>query len=98
MDFSENFAVKEQDEIQAAHWKNDQITIFTVVAWHAGDKRSFAFVSDHLLHDKQAVFLFVDRLVDLLSLRTKSEIAFFMDGAASLFKSNSSYEQHTVSS
>jgi hypothetical protein len=88
MDYSENFQVKEQDEIQAAHCQNWQISIFTVVTWCGGEKRSFAFVTDNLVHDKEAVFHFVDNLVNLLSLHGKSEVAFFTDGAASQFKSN----------
>ena len=50
IDFAENYAVKEQDEIQSAHWSNKQITVVTGVVWFLNDdtveRRSFALVTD----------------------------------------------------
>ena len=33
VDFAENCACKYQDEIQTAHWSQEQVTVFTVAIW-----------------------------------------------------------------
>ena len=60
IDFAENYAVKEQDEIQSAHWSNNQITVFTGVVWFLKDgtfeRRSFVLVTDYLGNVKLLMF------------------------------------------
>ena len=46
-DFSENAEITEQDEVQTAHWWHLQVTLFTAVAWVAGEKNCFAIISDY---------------------------------------------------
>ena len=60
-DFSENAEITEQDEVQTAHWWHLQVTLFTAVAWVAGEKNCFAIISDSSDHDKNATvtFLFI---------------------------------------
>lgn len=55
-DFSENFIIKQQDEIMAAHWVTEGITLFTAVLTTASSSSSFVVVSDDLQHDKVAVW------------------------------------------
>ena len=55
LDFSENYTAEYQDEIQSAHWHQQQISMFTVVVWSAGTVQSFVIVSDNLVHDKLQV-------------------------------------------
>lgn len=56
-DFSENNSLLQQNEIKAAHWTDQQVTIFTAHAWIGeGVKESFTIVSDSLNHTKGAVY------------------------------------------
>ena len=89
IDFAENFQAVNQDEIQSAHWNQQQITIFTACAWLPEKKQcSFAIVSDFLKHDKFAVYAFIKEII--YSLKTKvgnfTLLKIFSDGAASQFK------------
>ena len=91
IDFAENYAVKEQDEIQSAHWSNNQITVFTGVVWFLNDgtveRRSFALVTDYLGHDKYAVHVFLNVILENIRAETSFHtVHFFSDGAASQFK------------
>ena len=53
VDFSENASLLQQNEIQAAHWTQQQVTISTAHAWISeGVKESFVIVSDSLNHTK----------------------------------------------
>ena len=67
VDFSENFTFKQQNEIQSAHWANNQVTIFTAYVWLPNNTGlSIVFVSDYLEHDKYAVYTCLHRLVMLI--------------------------------
>ena len=35
-DFAENFQMKHQREVMAAHWSNDTVTLFTAVVYYRG--------------------------------------------------------------
>lgn len=52
IDFAENFAIFKQDEIQAAHFSYNQVTIFTTCVWSASETYSSVFISEDLSHDK----------------------------------------------
>jgi len=59
VDFAQNFALVQQDEIQSAHWQHGQVTIFTVAVWLPGAKaKQMAIVTNDLAHDKGAVVAF----------------------------------------
>ena len=62
-DFSENFNIKQQNEIISAHWKSNDstsnVTLFIAIIYtSASQYSSFAVVSDCLDHDKYAVVAF----------------------------------------
>lgn len=43
--FAENFAMKQQNEIQSAHWSHQQCSIFTAYAWISeNEAQSFALI------------------------------------------------------
>ena len=94
IDFSENYTCREQDEIQAAHWNNRQISIFTAVAWFKKEcdseiqKQSFALISDYMAHDKYVVDSYIrtifSELIEILP--ELKQVKIFSDGAASHFK------------
>ena len=48
MDFAKNYVYTAQDEVQSAHWKQAQITLYTSVAWCRSDIFSHA-LETHLL-------------------------------------------------
>ena len=66
VDFSQNFALPSQDEVQASHWISRQFTFYTAVAWHQGECKSFVIISDSLEHNKYAVNVFNKRIVNLI--------------------------------
>ena len=94
-DFSENFQIKHQNEIMAAHWLTNGVTIFTVIVYYRADGEgsqlehlSYAFVSDQLDHDKASVYTFNKMLLeDLKKITTVSEVHYWSDGCGSQFKS-----------
>ena len=85
MDFAENYACTAQDEVQSAHWKQAQITLYTSVAWFRSDIFSHVIISDKLKHDKYAVVVYLSKV-----LKYKPENVCFLkvwiDGSNSQFK------------
>lgn len=58
IDFSENYSCFQQDEVQAAHWHQQQITLFPVAIWTRDPSgnitcTSHVIVSDDLSHEKK---------------------------------------------
>ncbi|CAM4792277.1 unnamed protein product [Rotaria magnacalcarata] len=88
VDYSENFEIKQQDEIQSAHWSCKSISIFTAHAWSGTDHYSFALVSDNISHDKYCINNCITYVIKKMQKKLPSleEIIFFSDGAASQFK------------
>ena len=95
MDFSENYACLEQDEIQTAHWGHKQLLVFTACAWYldtSGNRtcQSFACISNvkEVPKDKFYVHCAIQKII--CELKKKIDISvvnFWTDGAASQFKS-----------
>ncbi|CAF4170619.1 unnamed protein product, partial [Rotaria sordida] len=88
VDFSENFEIKQQDEVQSAHWSSKSVSIFTAYAWCGTNNYSFALVSNNISHDKYCVYNCITYIINKLKQQLPSleEILFFSDGAASQFK------------
>lgn len=88
-DFAENFAIKAQDEIQSAHWRHAQVTIFTSCIWYMGEVESYVVISDDLLHSKQATYTFLKAIIDDFKTHHQNvkKIHFFSDNCASQFRS-----------
>ncbi|CAF2082641.1 unnamed protein product [Rotaria magnacalcarata] len=54
VDYAENFAMDNQDQIQSAHWGKKFVSIFTAYAWFGGsggDGQSFGLVSNSITHN-----------------------------------------------
>ena len=66
MDFSENWSIQYNREIQAAYFSKDQVTLHPVVVhWRKDDKlvhQSMIFVSDETSHGASSVFAFIKKL------------------------------------
>ncbi|CAF1442411.1 unnamed protein product [Rotaria sordida] len=88
VDYSENFEIKQQDEVQSAHWSSKSVSIFTAYAWCGTNNYSFALVSNNISHDKYCVYNCITYIINKLKQQLPSleEILFFSDGAASQFK------------
>ena len=73
MDFSENITLYPQDEIESAHWTQQQVTLVPIfIVRHAPDSRednpvimkeSLIVLSDHLTHDASAVYVYTQQLL-----------------------------------
>ena len=88
VDFAENFNLKEQDEIQAAHWNTIPLSIFTAFVWSKKENFSFALPSADVSHDKFVVNAALEIILNHIKivLPNVKEINCFSDGAASQFK------------
>jgi hypothetical protein len=94
IDFAENYSCKYQDEVQAAHWNQEQITLFTVAVWTKKDSQdivceSHTIVSDELSHDKTYVTVFMSKVLDEFVKQKHPDVTMayiFSDGPSSQFK------------
>ena len=65
VDFAENYMGTAQDEVQSAHSKQNQITLFTSVMWFRENIKCEVIISDHLKHDKTPIVVFMGQLFSL---------------------------------
>lgn len=95
VDFAENYACRYQDEIQSAHWHQEQVTLFTVAVWTKGTGgednvcESHGMVSDEMAHDKKVVAVFMSRVIDNFVTKRHpnvKQVYVFSDGPSSQFK------------
>ena len=92
-DFAENHTLRQQNEIMAAHWSPQQVTVFTAVVYYSQDQKlqhiSYAIVSNELDHNKQSVAIFNKRIIDDVKKRmetTVNHIHYWTDGCGAQFK------------
>ena len=95
VDFSENYTCQQQDEVQTAHWNQEQVTIFHVAIWTISDDQSQktgssqVFITDDKNYDKKAVAVFIDRVLQMLVSDQGPKLKHvyvFSDGPSSQFK------------
>eukprot|EP00112_Aurelia_sp_Birch-Aquarium-sp1_P023526 Seg7039.2 transcript_id=Seg7039.2/GoldUCD/mRNA.D3Y31 product="hypothetical protein" protein_id=Seg7039.2/GoldUCD/D3Y31 len=85
MDFAENYSCSAQDEVQSAHWNQNQVTLFTTVSWLKGKVVSHVIVSDFMEHTKTAVVIFLDEILQNFPSEIE-ELRIWTDGPTSQFK------------
>ena len=85
IDFSEYYTCMYQDEIQSAHWKEDQLSLFTAAIWFDGKLHSKVIASDNLDHGKDTVVAYVDCLLKTFP-KTVKTVSVWSDGPSSQFK------------
>eukprot|EP00112_Aurelia_sp_Birch-Aquarium-sp1_P019466 Seg4820.5 transcript_id=Seg4820.5/GoldUCD/mRNA.D3Y31 product="hypothetical protein" protein_id=Seg4820.5/GoldUCD/D3Y31 len=85
MDFAENYSCSAQDEVQSAHWNQNQVTLFTTVSWLKGKVVSHVIVSDFMEHTKTAVVIFLDEILQNFPSEIE-ELHIWTDGPTSQFK------------
>lgn len=101
MDYSENYSMVNQNEIQAAHFDKIQATIHPIVAYFKNEKGelknlSFVIISDHLTHNTVAVHMFQKKCIDFINHHTNiypaiSKIIYFTDGSAAQYKNKKNF-------
>jgi len=85
IDFSENYTCVSQDEIQAAHWNQKQVSLFTTAMWYDGRIHSQVTASNNITHSKETVVAYIDKLLDDLPIIVKL-VLIWSDGPSSQFK------------
>jgi len=59
-DSAENYTLRQQNEIMAAHWAPQRVTLFTAVVYYKENNElkniSYSVISDELDHNKHSVF------------------------------------------
>ena len=94
MDFAENYTCQYQDEIQAAHWSQEQVTLFTLAIWvkDSANKttcNSHVIVSDDHSHEKTSIAVFMDLVVNTFVKQSYPQVKvvdIFSDEPNSQFK------------
>ena len=87
VDFSENYTLQQQGEIQSAYWNQNQLTIFTICVWMHNEQKSMVFVSDDLDHEKTSVLVFIHKVLSELTTKYAiRKVDIFSDGPSSQFK------------
>lgn len=68
VDFAENYSCSYQDEIQTAHWGQEQVTLFTVSVWTKAKSNSdsYVIVSEDTDHDKKSLTAFLWHVINCL--------------------------------
>lgn len=93
-DFPENFQLKHQREIMAAHWSNEMVTIFTAVVYYKDEEEtlnhhSYAVISDELSHDKASIYTFNKAILEKLKEDVPMQVNvvhYWSDGTSAQFK------------
>ncbi|CAF2260150.1 unnamed protein product, partial [Rotaria magnacalcarata] len=98
VDYSENFALVEQNEIQSVHWSRKQISLFTTYIWSQSNNYPFVIVSDDPSHDKYTVSKCLEQIFTRLKLLLPSlnKLVIFSDGSASQFKQRYLFKNLTI--
>ena len=84
MDFSENFTIAHQDEIQSAHWAQQQVTVYTINLWSRDKKNPWVICSDTREHEKNTVAAFTNQVLDWVSCEWSHVEVVSISGALSL--------------
>ena len=85
MDYAENYKCRAQDEVQSAHWNQDQVTHYTSVFWFRNQIIPHVIKSDTRQHNKSTVVPFTDQILSNTPHEGK-HIKIWTDGPASHFK------------
>jgi hypothetical protein len=88
VDYSENFSLIEQNEIQSAHWSRKQLSVFTAYIWSNSNTYPMVIISDDPSHDKYTVAKCLEHIFKRLKILLPSikELIIFSNGSACQFK------------
>ncbi|CAF2076139.1 unnamed protein product [Rotaria magnacalcarata] len=101
IDFAENYTFLRQREVQAAHWNNQQATLFTIHIKIGSEHKNMLIISDYMRHDTAFVFCAQRLIIDYLRKHYPDvkKVNYLSDGAPAHFKNhfnmiNLQYHQH----
>ena len=91
-DFSENYSLKQQNEIMSAHWSQEELSLFCATAHYLQEGKPtfnhYVLCSDDLTHDKNTIFFYNSNIIN--DLKSKGLIfdmvRYWSDGPSSQFK------------
>ena len=92
LDFAENYSFECQDEVQGAHWTNNQATVHPFVIYYKKNdellSKSFCVISDSLKHDATAVHSFLEIIIAKTKVIIPGllKVFFFSDGGPGHYK------------
>jgi hypothetical protein len=89
VDFAENYTCEQQDEVQAAHWNQSQVSLFTACFWTSpSSPKGYVVVSNNLHHDKSTVSTSLIQLLHAFFAEYPgcNVLHAFSDGPSSQFK------------
>ena len=66
IDFAENYTLLRQREVQAAHWNNQQATLFTVHIKIGNEHKNMVIISDYMRHDTAFIYCAQRLIIDYL--------------------------------
>lgn len=69
IDFAENYTIIRQREVQAAHWNNLQVTLFTVHIKVGTNHKNMIIISDYMRHDTTFVYCAQRIIVEFIKER-----------------------------
>ena len=98
MGFAENYTCKVQDEVQAAHWTQEQVTLHPIIGYYDCKSaecqkpvmHSYIFISNDLTHDHHAVHVFSSKTVEMLKGEMSQpieKVIRYSDGCTAQYKS-----------
>lgn len=97
-DFAENYHFIVQDAAQGFHWSNDQVTIHPFIVYYRDANGELvnlnvAIISDELVHDTKAVYVFQRKLIEHLKALCipMDKIIYFSDGCAAQYKNRKNF-------
>ncbi len=100
MDFSENYEMVTQDEIQSAHFNKNHATLHPIIAYYKDTENilqniSWIGITDHLKHDKITVHQFQKKIIQYIQNKSQyppiSKIFYFTDGSAAQYKNRRNF-------
>lgn len=89
VDFAMSFACEYQNEVQNALWLRTSVLLFTAASFYKGNCQTYLICSDANSKDKDALFVFLNKLFDLIHTENEdlpSAEIIWSDGPASEFK------------
>ncbi|XP_045024477.1 uncharacterized protein LOC116922580 isoform X1 [Daphnia magna] len=92
LDFAENYTFESQDEVQGAHWTNNQATVHPIVIYYKENEelisKSYCIISDSLKHDAVAVHSFIRGILPKIKtvIPNLKKVFFFSDGGPAHYK------------
>ena len=66
IDFAENYTFLRQREVQAAHWNNQQATLFTIHIKIGNEHKNMVIISDYMRHDTAFIYCAQRLIIDYL--------------------------------